>query len=235
MGAVLKSLALRCKRTLIPWVLVLLPLVFTLIFYLLARTTSLSSVQLQAYFFLFSLGTQFTSGVLIGSFCEIDQRAGKTINDLTSGRGRWHLWLMKNLFFALLLMGALVLGAGSLFLLVDVGISGATYLGLVAMVFCLNLPLIPVQLWLGTLYRLNGTIVLSLFWLISSSIGGEFDLLVGFWLLVPPVYPTKFITRLALGEALSLYLPISIISVFVLLLVTVIWYNRFEIKAGLND
>lgn len=235
MGTTLKSLALRCKRTLIPWVLVLLPLVFTLIFYLLARTISLSPAQLKAYFFLFSLGSQFTSGVLIGSFCELDQRAGKTINDLTCGRPRWQLWLMKNFFFALLLMVALVLGSGSLFLLVDVGISGTAYLGLVAMVFCLNLPLIPVQLWLGTLYRLNGTIVLSLFWLISSSIGGEFDLLGGLWLLVPPVYPTRFITQLALGKAMSLYLPVSIISVFILLLVTMIWYNRFEIKAGLND
>ncbi|WP_159723753.1 hypothetical protein [Enterococcus sp. CSURQ0835] len=224
----LKAEWLKTKRTWVPLLLIVLPLLYSGLFSWYVQATQgkalLTPISYQAFLFLLLLACQFMSGILIGLVTETERQAGNFINDLTMGFTRNQVWRNQMVLYFSWLVLVFSLAIGSFWWLSRGPFTGKMLL--TSGVVCgLTALILPLHYMLALKFQLAGPIFFSLFWLILSSVGGEFNLLGPFWQFLPPVYPTKLLVT---GGPLGWYLFLGVCAGALFYFVGQFWYNRFN-------
>lgn len=249
MHRLVKAHWLKTRKTPFRWVLICLPLIYSVLLfsYFFAAHQSYVNVQTEFtdFFLLLTLAIQFMSGIVVVLFNNLDKKAGCFGNEIRIGVPRVKLILSKVIFLFLCLIAVALLAIFSFVVLQGV-FRGfwpnlvQTFSYLFFMVLLL-LPQLVVYVWTSYQFGLTGTLVVAILSFLTGVLMGTTAMGGGLWRFIPPTWPARVIygilpaswelsaeyQQMALQQLLTL-IPATIILSAVLIFMLIIWYNRWE-------
>lgn len=256
MGRLIYAHWKKTKGTFVRTAIVLLPILYSVLLFLYFKvsiaSTANAAAEYQAFFLFLTISVQFVLSIMIPLTLQEDLEAGHYGNELRVGVPRSALFISRYLMVLLL---SFIVECIALITFVTLNtVFRSSFVPLQTLgIFLLSsifflMPIALVYLVVAFRYRLTGSLMVGVFFILSGILLGTTDLGTGMWQYIPWVWairimyetiPALLWVQSSNTELIgSLYTKVCVSALFLtffLLTISLIWYNHWEGMADLEE
>lgn len=246
----------KTRRTSFRLIVAVLPVLYSTLLFLyyfaVQKNGSHPTDEYRTFFLFLTIAVQFTAGIMIVLFIQIDKDAGNFGNELRIGVSRFKLLTSKFLFQLCLLIFVEILATSTFYLLQAIFRNSKISTQEISLFLFVNillmLPILIMYLWSAYQFDLTGTVIVGIIFTLSGILMGTTNLGGSNWIFLPPTWGIKAVYELvptsiwlagtAQHTAHQLIIQIICVSLAVSIIFFAflfVWYNKWEGKRNLEE